>query len=98
MTPDNAQSGENYLHIDNNVEPEGSDTGHAERDDIRRRVATNCDVVSVNEYLLHSSSALSATAYPEAAIRTMPTSLHVNSHLHMSLRSQAWECTCTISV
>ena len=31
--PDTAQSGENYLHVDNNVEPEGSDTGHAERDD-----------------------------------------------------------------
>ena len=34
MKPDTAQSGENYLRVDNNVEPEGSDTGHTERDDI----------------------------------------------------------------
>ena len=34
MKPDTAQSQENYLRVDNNVEPEGSDTGHTERDDI----------------------------------------------------------------
>ena len=34
MKPDTAQSGENYLRVDNNVEPEGSDTAHTERDDI----------------------------------------------------------------
>ena len=34
MKPDTAQSGENYLRVDNNVETEDSDTGHTERDDI----------------------------------------------------------------
>ena len=28
------KSEENYLRVDNNVEPEGNDTGHTERDDI----------------------------------------------------------------
>ena len=34
VKPDIAQSEENYLRVDNNVEPEGSDTGHTERYDI----------------------------------------------------------------
>ena len=34
MKQDTAHSQENYLRVDNNVEPESSDTGHTERDDI----------------------------------------------------------------